>query len=476
MLHFLQKSSIGLLLLLVTATALGQKKVIFEKMRCYSMLGPSMQYLENPQNQQSIARQLSQTLLQELQLQISDSVHLPVTLVSKEELKNPFTFTFNKSDTGTLHLYFDCIELLPYNYFNQHPEMIQDSSLIRRSESLLQLNYYMVNYKTQLVSQGELAVSLVSSFTRAIGIPYRNISVDNKMYSIATTATGFTETIRKSIQYLFSPSNESELIEIKAPPAFVNTNFINEETYRFGQLITPSFAKGAWEYTLSEGLQIIRYGERKAFLIPLTNKKLANNSPFKEYWNLFKDENAEGFEYFVFKNDIRDVINNSNYQLLLAYRFLQNSLGSPIVKPLDKQANFLLKETDTVAVFEVRQNLNLKDSAKLWPYQVYNGLDAASLFTLNLPNNSTTLNSRMEIEGLIDKQPFIIKIKGSMLNWKEIILQGETVAWVMGIEKPEKIFIKKNSLAHSMINQLLIIAFSPFTITLDIEVEVPVKR
>ena len=70
MLHFLQKSCLGLLLLLVTASCFAQKKVIFEKMRCYSMLGPTMQYLDNPQNQQVIARQLYQTLLKEQQLEL----------------------------------------------------------------------------------------------------------------------------------------------------------------------------------------------------------------------------------------------------------------------------------------------------------------------------------------------------------------------------------------------------------------------
>jgi|GEM_PF-890517 len=476
MLHLIQKSSIGLFLLMVTLSSFAQKKVIFEKMRCYSMLGPSMQYLENPQNQQSIARQLSQTLLQEQQLQISDSLHLPIDLVSKEELTNPFTFTFKNADTGTLHLYFDCIELASNNYFNQNPEMLADSNLIRRSESVLQLNYYIINYKNQLVSQGGLAVSLVSNFTRAIGIPYQRIFVDNKTYTLATTAIGFTETIRKSVQYLFNTANESELIEMKVPPAFVNTNFITDTTYRTGQLIIPSFEKKAWEYTLSEGTQIIRYGEHKAFLIPLTNKKLATASPFKAYWTLLKDENTNGTEYFVFKNNFREVISNSNYEMLLVTSVSNNGSGLPLVKTMNKPVNFLLKETDTVAVFSIRKEPGSKDTCTLLPYQVYNGLESAGLFSLSLPNNPIPFVSAMEIEGMIENQPFLIKLKGSAMDWKEIILNGDIVAWVMGMDRPEKIFIKNNSLAANTLNQLCMIAFSPFTITMEIQVEIPVKR
>ena len=94
MLHFLQKSSIGLLLMMLSVGSFGQKTVIFEKMRCYSMMGPSMQYLENPQNQLLIARQFSQTLKNELQLQLNDSINLPVQVLSKEDLATPFTITF----------------------------------------------------------------------------------------------------------------------------------------------------------------------------------------------------------------------------------------------------------------------------------------------------------------------------------------------------------------------------------------------
>ena len=514
MLHFLQKSSIGLLLMMLSVGSFGQKTVIFEKMRCYSMMGPSMQYLENPQNQLLIARQFSQTLKNELQLQLNDSINLPVQVLSKEDLATPFTITFKNADTGKLHLYFDCIELTPYTYFNQHTEMLADSNLFRRSESVLQLKFYLVNYKNQLVSQGNLAVSLATNISRSIGIPYRRMLIDKKTYTLPTTSSAFTETIRKSIQYLFRPSNESDLIEVRVPPAFVYNNFITEETYQSGLLIFPSSGKGVWEYTLSEGVQIIRNGERKAFSIPLNNKKLANNSPLKEYWSLLKDENTIGTEYFVFKNTIREVVSNSNYEMLLVtsvsfnrtqpnintlstesqyfhsgyfdsnFEIWSDLLKSNIlnnsrqtnVKMLNKQVNFLLKETDTIAVFEVRQDTIVKDSSKLWPFQVYDGLDAASLFTLSLPNNPTPFNSVMEITGLIEKQPFVIKLKGSILDWKEIILNGETVAWVMGLERPDKIFIKKFSLEAKMLNQLLMIAFSPFSITLDVPVEMPDKR
>ena len=257
-------------------------------------------------------------------------------MVSKEELANPFTFSFSNADTGTLHLFFDCIEFNPYSYFTQNPDMMPDSSFFRRSESVLQLNYYLVNYKNQLVSQGELAVSMVSNTTRAIGIPYRRIFVDNKTYSIATTANGFTETIRKSIQYLLSPKNESELIEIKAPPAFVYTNFINDETYRYGQLIIPSFTKGAWEYTLTEGIQIIRYGERKAFPIFLDKNRLANSPTTIAYENLLKNENRNRIEYFVFETNIRDVLSNGNYRTLLVTTVTFNNPELPVVKTFNK--------------------------------------------------------------------------------------------------------------------------------------------
>ena len=476
MLHFLQKSCFGLLLLLVTGSSFAQKKVIFEKMRCYSMLGPTMQYLENPQNQQAIARQLYQTLLHEQQLQLSDTTHLPIDLVSKELLNKPVTLSFNNPDTGTLHLYFDCVEVNPYSYFKQHSEMAVDINIFRRSESVLQLNYYLVDGKKLIVNKGEMGVSLSSNTSRAIGIPYRNVGDNYNLQSIVTTASGFTETIRKSIQYLFKLTNESDLIEIKVPPAFVYNNFISEETYSSGQVIFTSFEKGAWEYSLTDGLQLIRYGERKGFSFSFKNEKSAANSPFKNYWSLLNDERKAVNEYFLFKSDIRDVLNNINYEILLITSLSNNKNGQPVIKTPDKQVNFLLKEKDTVAAFAVIQEPIVKDSTIFWQNQVYNGVDTASLFTLKGPKKPTPFATSLQITGSIEKQSFTIKYRNTLTGWKEIMLNGQPVAWVMGMEYPEKIFIQNVTVASSMLNQLLMIAFAPLIINEEVPMESPAKR
>jgi len=475
--YFMQKTYLALLLaLLISTLCSAQKKVIFEQMRCFSMQGPSMQYLQNPENQQQIAHQIYQTLLNEQNLVLLDSTKVPVTLIDESELLNKLIAKGIHPDTELLHLYIDCIETSPTSFFNQNAKQVNDSDLIRRSVSVLQLNYHILNYRNKIVAENKVSVSMAINTAPAIGIPYTKLAVDNKYLTLSTTSAGFTETIKKSIPFLFNSVKSSSLIEVKVPPAFIYNNFISKESYRTGRILIPVFQKSTWNYVLPDGEQTIRYAEKKAYPVSLINKAETDN-PYKNMLNQSNEfKNKSASDYFVFKNDIRDVLNNRNYQTNLVASITTYDLGGPTISAINKNINVLLREKDTMAVFSLNQEPSFKDSAVLWFHQVYNGIDSSSLFTIQIDTFPYPFYTSMRITGFFHKQPFSIRMKGPDLEWKEIILNGTPAIWIWGATRPERVLIKDVSLSADVINELFMIAFSLQSVSEDAVVEIPIKK
>jgi hypothetical protein len=118
MLHFLQKTSIALLVCFcISRPADAQKKVALELMRCYSNTGPSMRYLLDPNRQQVILQQLYSSLLKEYDFRLTDTAQIPIALLTPADLKKSITIPSFSPDTNLLHLYIDCKEIDPYTFF-----------------------------------------------------------------------------------------------------------------------------------------------------------------------------------------------------------------------------------------------------------------------------------------------------------------------------------------------------------------------
>lgn len=461
MLHILQKISLALLICFcISWSANAQKKVALEQMRCYSSAGPSMKYLLDGTRQRVILQQLYTTLLKEHHIQLTDTTQIPIALLTLADLKKNTPIKINKTDTSLLHLYIDCFETSAFNFFIKDSSYLNDAALARRSMYVIQLNYFLFNYKNELIESNELAISLTYKESPSIGIPFNRLYADGAQQEVlSTTASGFTESIKVGIQYLFNPNNLSSLIELKVPPVYFYNNFIPPEAYQSSQIIVPSFQNNSWQFQLPEGNQIIRNNDLGVIGVKVDDKKMPE-FPGWLFDSLSKINGYRSNNFICLQRESRDVLQDVTYRSRLIgtlYQSEENMIG---FFPIDKKVSCLLREKDTLAVFSISLTPNQKDSSYLWLHQSYNGNDLSSLFTIEPQQKAFLLTTKLEVTGELLKQPFSIRMKGPGYIWKEIYLQGEEVIQILGIDKPERIRIKNKSLSVATIQQLLLIAHS----------------
>ena len=459
MLHLLQKISIALLVCIcISRPADAQKKVALEMMRCYSTTGPSMKYLLDPDRQQAILQQLHASLLKEYNFQLTDTVQIPIVLLTPEDLKKNTPIQSFSADTSLLHLYIDCQETNPFTFFSG-VTYLTDSLLALRSLNVIHLSYFLLNYKNELIDENELTISISHKEIASIGIPFNRFFTDGIPQSLSTTANGFTASIKAGIQYLFNPNNSSSLIELKVPPAYFYNNFITPETYQSSKIILPEFQNNTWQFEAPEGMQLIRNGEQGILGVKINGKKMPE-FPGWLFDSLSQLKEYRGNNFICLQRESRNVLQDVTYQTRLVGSLYQSAVNTVGFLPANKKISCLLQDKDTLAVFSVNPIPNLNDSSYLWLNQCYNGREPSSLFTLDSPPNPFLMSTKLEINGELLKQPFSIRMKGTGYIWKEIYLQDEQVMAILGNDKPEKILIKNKSLSTTTIQQLLLIAYS----------------
>jgi hypothetical protein len=336
---------------------------------------------------------------------------------------------------------------------------LNDSLLARRSSNVIHLSYFLLDYKKQLINEAELVISLTHREAISIGIPFNRFFADGTQQILSTTATGFTETIKVGIQYLFNPNNSSSLIELKVPPVYFYNNFIDSETYKSSKIIVPAFQNDTWQFQAPEGIQIIRNGEQGILGIKINGKKMPE-FPGWLFDSLSQLKEYRGNNFICLQRESRNVLQDVTYQTRLVGSLYQSAVNAVGFLPVNKKISCLLQDKDTLAVFSVNPLPNLNDSSYLWLNQCYNGREPSSLFSLDSPPNPFLMSTKLEINGELLKQPFSIRMKGTGYIWKEIYLQDEQVMAILGNDKPEKILIKNKSLSTTTIQQLLLIAYS----------------
>ena len=459
MLHLLQKTSIALLVCICISRPVdAQKKVVLEMMRCYSTTGPSMKYLLDPDRQQAILQQLHASLLKEHNFRLTDTLQIPIVLLTPEDLKKNTPIQLFSADTSLLHLYIDCKETNPFTYFSG-VTYLTDSLLALRSLNVIHLSYFLLNYKNELIDENELTISLTHKETASIGIPFNRFFTDGMPQSLSTTASGFTASIKVGIQYLFNLNNSSSLIELKVPPAYFYNNFIAPEIYQSSKIILPEFQNNTWQFQAPEGIQIIRNGEQGLLGVKIEGKKMPE-FPGWLFDSLSQLKEYRSSNFICLQRESRNVLQDVTYQTRLVGSLYQSAVNAVGFLPVNKKINYLLQDKDTLAVFSVNVQPNLNDSSYLWLNQCYNGIEPSSLFTLDSDPNPFLMITKLAINGELLKQPFSIRMKGTGYIWKEIYLQDEQVMLILGNDKPEKILIKNKSLSTTTIQQLLLIAYS----------------
>ncbi|MBW0179115.1 hypothetical protein [Sediminibacterium sp.] len=449
----MRKISLIIFVIVYSLSASAQKNVILEQVRTFSMLGPVMNYFSLPDTRSTFIKQLNDQLLAKKNARINDTILRVITLENLKQY-NTASVYFTNADTATHHLYIDIYEYEPNTFYYSQPDYLQDSLLFKRTKSVFQLGILFVNHEKKIIRNDVLTICVSPGSSNGFGLIPSNLSV---------TPKGFTDLLNLGIGRLLDEQNNTDMIEIKAPPAFYADNFILPEISKHPVLQTRS-QKDIFTYQRNGESEMIRLGDTfyEELIAKGKKKNIPDNSEIANAINATGNLNSSDFVQL--RQECRDVLRDKNYTLKLVTEINPNfsfiSQADVFTQFLPGLVHTLLKDKDTIARFIIQKNIGIPEK-KIFVNKITNGYDSSS--TVTISGSSVPRNVLFEylVIGIIGEQPFVIRCSDRN-SLKEIRLNDKEVAVAKGIYLPERIAVFDASLEMEKLNQLLMIAFSKF--------------
>lgn len=449
----MRKISLIIFVIVYSLSASAQKNVILEQVRTFSMLGPVMNYFSLPDTRSTFIKQLNDQLLAKKNARINDTTLRVITLENLKQY-NTASVYFTNADTATHHLYIDIYEYEPNTFYYSQPDYLQDSLLFKRTKSVFQLGILFVNHEKKIITNDVLTICVSPGSSNGFGLIPSNLSV---------TPKGFTDLLNLGIGRLLDEQNNTDMIEIKAPPAFYADNFILPEISKHPVLQTRS-QKDIFTYQRNGESEMIRLGDTfyEELIAKGKKKNVKDNSPVANVINATGNQNSSDFVQL--RQECRDVIRDKNYTLKLITEINPNfsfiSQADVFTQFLSGPVHVLLKENDTIARFSIHKNIGLPEK-KIFLNKISNGYDSSTVTTIGGSTVPRNVFFEYQVKGFLGDTPFVIRCTDRN-SLKEIRYNEKEVALAKGIFLPERIAVFDASLETEKLNQLLMIAFSKF--------------
>ena len=449
----MRKINLLILLLACSLFVNAQRNIILEQVRTFSMLGPVMNYFSLPDTRSAFFKQLNDHLLSKKNARISDTSLRIITLDNSKPPNNTNMY-FTDADTNTHHLYIDIYEYEPNTFYYSQPQYLQDSLLFKRAKSVFQLAVLFVNHQKNIIINDVLTICISRGSSNGFGIIPTTLAV---------TAKGFTDILNLGISRLLDEQNNTDMIEIKAPPAFYADNFILPEISKY-PVIQTKVQNNIFSYQRNGEPEMIRLGDTFYEELITTGKK-KNIPENSEAANAIKATGNQNSSDFVqLRQEYRDVLRDKNYTLKLITEINPNfsfiSQADVFTQFLPGLVHVLLKDNDTIARFIIHKNIGVPEK-KIFVNKVSNGYDSSSVVNIGGSTVPRNVLFEYQINGLMGEQPFVIR-SADRNSLKEIRFNDQEVAIARGIFLPERIAVFDASLDTEKLNQLLMIAFSTF--------------
>ena len=449
----IKKIPLFLLFFLCLQVLPAQKKIILETIRCRSIKGPLMVYWQNEETRKNFALQLNTLLLKYYHAPLADTSNLNIIVLNEDTKSNKSVKYSVDADTGNVHMYLDIFENTPPLFFASLSSNTEDSSLMKRAKSFLQLQLVLLK-KDSTLFNNTLDIIVTTGNTPGIGV------IAN---TVALTPKSFVETLKAALNILLNSANELAQIEVKVAPAFLADNYILSKTTHQPRVYV-STTKDICTYSYKNTNEIIRLGDAVYEQIIMRGRK-ADKLPIATEEAIRKTAHASLSDYVFLKQEGRDVLRNKNYQLkLLTQIDPENPPVSNAVlftNFLAGNSHYLLTENDTVAVFAIEKAVMDTDK-KIFINAISNGYDSASYTSIDTQQPVWPVLYDYVVKGKINKQNFSIKCSGFGNTIKEIYLDDKLTCIAQGKFIPEKFVLFDASLSPELLNPLLMIGFNKF--------------
>ncbi len=449
----MRKINLLILLLACSLFANAQRNIILEQVRTFSMLGPVMNYFSLPDTRTVFIKQLNDQLSSKKNARISDTT-LRIVAIDQLRQNSITNVYFTEADTNTHHLYIDMYEYEPNTFYYSQPQYLQDSLLFKRVKSVFQLVVLFLNHEKRVITNEVLTICISRGSSNGFGIIPTTLAV---------TPKGFTDILNLGIGRLLDEQNNTDLIEIKAPPPFYADNFILPEISKYPVIQTKS-QKDIFSYERNGESEMIRLGNTfyEELIAKGKNKNIPNNSELSNAINATGNQGSSDFVQL--RQECRDVLRDKNYTLKLITEINPNfsfiSQADVFTQFLPGLIHVLLKDNDTIARFTINKNIGIPEK-KIFVNKISNGYDSSSVINIGGSTVPRNVLFEYQINGLMGEQPFVIRC-ADRNSLKEIRFNDKEVAIASGSFLPERIAVFDASLDTEKLNQLLMIAFSTF--------------
>ncbi len=449
----MRKFSLFILSITCLLSVCAQQNVILEQVRTFSMMGPVMNYFSLTDTRATFIKQLSNQLLIRKNATISDTTLRIVSIENLRQAGNTSIY-FTSADTATLHLYIDIYEYEPFTFYSSQPQYLSDSLLFKRTKSILQLGVLFVNHEKKIISNEVLTICVSMGNGNGFGIIPTNLAV---------TPKGFTDILNLGIGRLLDEENSTDMIEIKATPAFYADNFILPEISKYPVIQTKA-QKDIFSYQRNGEAEMLRFGDNfyEELIVKGKNKNISENTPIANVINATGNQNRSDFVQL--RQECRDVIRDKNYSVKLItevnpdFNFL--SQADVFTQFLPGQVHVLLKDNDTIARFSIHKNIGIPEK-KIFVNKISNGYDSSSVVTIEGVSKPRNMLFEYQIKGFLGNRAFVIHC-ADRNSLKLLRLDEKEIAIAKGKYLPERIAIFDASLETEKLNQLLMIAFCRF--------------
>jgi len=445
-----------LLLLCIGMNVYGQNKVVLEQIQTYSTIHPKAIYWHLPTNNSSLFNALDSGLFARLQLERELTILPQYKVLNKQSQIGKLVVDWTNSRAYPYHAYLELYELDPeFVYQNNLASLPASKKDSIHSIWFIACNIY--NEKQEKLFGKTLLLGLFPIHSLGMG------------YAINTTGSmpsNVFEGIAKAISLMSPNMDDMEFLEAKMPKAYATDNYWMPFIHNQPRILFDTTKKFI-SYNNNSTLQILRIPEASLNKINVKDKSIDN--PFKEVIELIRKSKYfySNNEYYQVIQPLRNVHDDIDYTLEAYIEFntelvKNNNEGSWSslfgISFLPDSLHHIYQQNERIGNFVVKENIVEQDKYYN-PDKVYNGYDSSKTFSPGTFYAKQPITNAKSIEGNLLGHTFSIKINYAT-NLKTISLDGNIIMVVEGNKKPTQMVWTDKKIPSSLVNLLLLIAFS----------------
>jgi hypothetical protein len=427
-----------------------QQKLQHGSFRCFSMVGPMMRYLDNPETVKQFSQKLDSTLYVYTGKQIVNPNQITFQQMDKKLLSTErFTPVINQPSISVF-----LIEYSPQFLLTTSPPTTKDdSAFLNGVVSCMQIGLQITDQNGNPIIQKEIEVYLKKGISNGIGLPLANLVLSPK---------GFLDLCGQILPRLVNNKDSLQTIEMRAGGVFAADNFMLAANAGKPR-IQVNIKKNSAIFLIDGVTQLLRWDVPTYQEIIETGKN-KTALPDSLMAAIKKERKGLNAVFIYLKQDLRDGINNKNYEVVMPakYWFEQTNAGygQTTLNVLEGSHHRIVTNKDTIGYFDITKGG--RDTTKLFSlHKVSNGFDTTSITQITETPFVIPLVYDYQISGVMNGNNFKIRMYGNQYI-REIWVDGELVATIFGDIVPEKIVLATAIENTPLLNFLILFSYQSY--------------